>query len=83
VEAVATDRSRMLQSKAYTSWINTLIDRYFDALHTCLSLSLPQKDTQLTVSRAHLEEHIQTTKIHVSRKFVELVFNLDELVSVD
>jgi hypothetical protein len=37
----------------------------------------------LTVSRAHLEKYIQTTKIHVSGRCPELVFDLDELVSAD
>jgi hypothetical protein len=50
-------------------------------LHTYLSL--PQEDTRLTVTRRHLEEHIQTTKTYVSGKFAKLVFDLDELGSAD
>jgi hypothetical protein len=46
-------------------------------------MSLPQKNTRLTVARTHFEKHIQITKIHVSGKFVELVLNLNELGYAD
>jgi hypothetical protein len=45
--------------------------------------SLPQEEIQLTVSRANLDEHIRMMNIHVTRKFAELVFNLDEFGSAD
>jgi hypothetical protein len=62
-------------------WVNAFIGRHLDALKTYRSL--PQEDTRLTISRVELEEHIQTMKVHVAGKFSELVFNLDELGSVD
>jgi hypothetical protein len=57
------------------------IHHHLDTVQTCLFLL--EEDTWLSVLRAHLENHIKTTKIHVSRKYAEFVFNGDELGFAD
>jgi hypothetical protein len=68
-------------SKLTRSWINMFIHHHLDTVQTCLFLL--EEDTLLSVLRAHLKNHIKTTKIHVSRKCAEFVFNGDELGFAD
>jgi hypothetical protein len=41
-------------------WVHAFIIRHLDAIQVCRSL--PQEDTRMTISRAHLEEHIRLMK---------------------
>jgi hypothetical protein len=45
--------------------------------------SLPQEDTQFIVPRVHLKAHIELMRTHSAGKFVELIFNLDQVDSWD
>jgi hypothetical protein len=61
--------------------LHTFIGRHLDQLQ--IWHSLPQEDTRIIGLRAHLEEHIQLAKLVIAGKFSELVFNLDEVGSLD
>jgi hypothetical protein len=53
------------------------IRRHLDALKVCRAL--PQEDTRLSILRDYLEAYIESMRTTVAEKFVELVFNLDEV----
>jgi hypothetical protein len=61
--------------------LNAFVGSDLDAVQ--IYRSLPQEDTRLTVPREHLETHIEHIKSIATRKFAELVFNLDEAGSSD
>jgi hypothetical protein len=62
-------------------WLNAFIGRHLDQMKVCRSL--PQEDARLIIPRAYLEAHIALMRTHVTGRFSEIVFNLDELGSSD
>jgi hypothetical protein len=62
-------------------WVHAFLGRHLGELKICRSL--PQEDLRLVIPRAYLEDHIRLMREHITGKFSELVFNLDEVGSSD
>jgi hypothetical protein len=61
--------------------VHAFLDRHLDELQLCCSL--PEEETSLKIPRAYLDDYINVLKNHLVENVAELVFNLDELGSVD
>jgi hypothetical protein len=68
-------------SRLTRRWVSAFIDRHLDQFQPCRPLR--QEGTPLIIPRVHVEAHIAPIHAHISGKFSELVFNLDEIGSFD
>jgi hypothetical protein len=67
--------------KLTKGWVNAFIGQHLDSLQVCRSWQ--QEDNRLIIPRAILEAHIENIRSTVAGKCSELVFNLDEVGSLE